>query len=86
MFRASFGLPRTIHGRPRLVQVRGRDFYKMSLGKASSESHIYEAALEDSYIVLGWGSDEDWSDPKYERWQDTAFADWRPPYYTNKVG
>jgi 5-methylcytosine-specific restriction protein B len=55
----------------------GRQFFKMSLGRARTESHIYEAAIAGNYIVLGWGGDVDWSDPKYDssqavfdRWQE----------------
>jgi len=43
-----------------------RKFYKMSLGQTGIDEDIYEAALKGDYIVLGWGGDEDWSDPKYE--------------------
>jgi len=44
----------------------GRTFYKMSLGQTGIDDDIYEAALKGDYIVLGWGGDEDWSDPRYK--------------------
>jgi 5-methylcytosine-specific restriction protein B len=49
--------------------LNGRQFFKMSLGRAGSEDHIYEAAIDGGYIVLGWGGDVDWSDPQYEEYQ-----------------
>jgi hypothetical protein len=64
-------------GRPGKFDFTGRQFFKMSLGRARTESHIYDAAIEGSYIILGWGGDVDWSDAKYEeyhavfdRWQE----------------
>jgi len=54
----------------------GRQFFKMSLGRARTESHIYEAAIEGNYIVLGWGGDIDWSDSKYNDYQ-TIVDRWR---------
>lgn len=49
--------------------LSGRRVYKMSLGRAGSEDHIYDAAIAGSYAVLGWGGKEDWSDPKYENYK-----------------
>jgi 5-methylcytosine-specific restriction enzyme B len=46
-----------------------RQFFKMSLGRAGTEDHIYDAAIEGGYIVLGWGGEVDWSDPRYEDYQ-----------------
>jgi 5-methylcytosine-specific restriction protein B len=48
--------------------LAGRHFYKMSLGRASDQSEVYKAALEGGYIALGWGGENDWSDPKYSNW------------------
>jgi hypothetical protein len=45
--------------------LEGRNFFKMSLGRAADQSEIYKAALEGNYIALGWGGDIDWSDPDY---------------------
>ncbi|MGB8841780.1 MAG: AAA family ATPase [Aliidongia sp.] len=54
-----------------------RKFFKMSLGQARTETHVYDAAIAGNYIVLGWGGNVDWSDPKYneyravfDRWQE----------------
>ncbi|WP_348263277.1 AAA family ATPase [Telmatobacter sp. DSM 110680] len=53
-----------------------RQFFKMSLGRASTESHIYQAAIAGNYIVLGWGGDLDWSDTKYDDFQ-AVFDRWQ---------
>jgi len=55
--------------------LNGRRVYKMSLGRAGSEDHIYEAAISGGYAILGWGGAEDWSDPKYENYQ-AVFDRW----------
>lgn len=41
--------------------LSGRRVFKMSLGRAGSEDHIFDSAIEGNYIVLGWGGDVDWS-------------------------
>lgn len=55
--------------------ITGRRVFKMSLGRAGSEDHIYDAAILGGYAVLGWGGLEDWSDPKYENYQE-VFDRW----------
>ena len=55
--------------------LSGRNFIKMSLGRAGIDDHIYDAALEGDYIVLGWGGEVDWSDPRYENY-DEVFRKW----------
>ncbi|KQQ29440.1 hypothetical protein ASF53_19610 [Methylobacterium sp. Leaf123] len=55
--------------------LAGRSVYKMSLGRAGSEDHIYEAAILGGYAVLGWGGSEDWSAPEYENYQ-VVFDRW----------
>jgi 5-methylcytosine-specific restriction protein B len=62
-------------GKPTGLDLTGREFFKMSLGRAGSEDHIYDAAIEGDYIVLGWGGDVDWSDPKYNDYQ-AIFDKW----------
>jgi len=52
--------------------LAGRNFFKMSLGEAKTESHIYDAALKGNYVALGWGGDVDWSDQKYESLEAVA--------------
>lgn len=41
--------------------ISGRKVFKMSLGRAGSEDHIFDAAIEGDYVVLGWGGDVDWT-------------------------
>ncbi len=57
---------------------RGRKIFKMSLGRswAAEDDAIYQDAIRDGYVVLGWGGDVDWSDPRFgkpeaikERWR-----------------
>lgn len=56
-------------GQSRGFDLSGRQIFKMSLGRAGSEDHIYDAGIEGGYIVLGWGGEVDWSDPKYDQYQ-----------------
>ena len=44
----------------------GRRFWKMGLGQIGVEDSIYEAAISDDHITLGWGGNVDWSDPRFE--------------------
>lgn len=46
--------------------LAGRQVFKMSLGRAGVEDHIYDAAIKGDYIALGWGGQVDWSDARYE--------------------
>ena len=55
--------------------LAGRQFIKMSLGRAGVEDHIYDAAIEGNYVVLGWGGEVDWSDPQYDEY-DAIFKKW----------
>ena len=48
------------------VDVAGRNFFKMSLGRATDQGEIYDAAIEGGYIALGWGNEHDWSDTTYD--------------------
>jgi 5-methylcytosine-specific restriction protein B len=52
-----------------------RQFFKMSLGRAGSEDHIYDAAIEGGYIVLGWGGEINWSESRYEDYRE-IFNKW----------
>lgn len=63
-------------GRPGHFDFKGRNFFKMSLGRAYTDSHIYDAAIEGGYISLGWGRDVDWSDAKYENY-DAIYDEWQ---------
>ncbi|MFC4594099.1 AAA family ATPase [Sphingobium tyrosinilyticum] len=62
-------------GRSGGYDVGDHQFFKMSLGRAGAEDHIYDAAIEGGYIVLGWGGEVDWSDPRYEDYQ-AIFDKW----------
>ncbi|MFN3725234.1 MAG: AAA family ATPase [Allosphingosinicella sp.] len=62
-------------GRGGGFDLAGRQFIKMSLGRAGAEDHIYDAAIEGGYAVLGWGGEVDWSDPRYEDWGE-IFNKW----------
>lgn len=50
---------RTANERP--FELGGRKVFKMSLGRAGVEDHIFQDAVDGDYIVLGWGGDVDWS-------------------------
>ena len=47
-------------------EIGDRQVFKMSLGRAGVEDHIFDAAITGNYIGLGWGGDIDWSDPRYD--------------------
>lgn len=53
----------------------GRQFFKMSLGRAGQEEHVFDAAIQGNYIVLGWGGEVDWSDPRYREY-DEVYRRW----------
>lgn len=53
-------------GRSGGFNLGGRKLFKMSLGRAGVEDHIYDAAIDGNYVVLGWGGEVDWSDPRYD--------------------
>lgn len=57
---------------------RSRKVFKMSLGRswASEDDAIYQDAIRDGYVTLGWGGEVDWSDPCYEKW-DAIKERWR---------
>lgn len=62
------------------------NFYKMSLGRAWEEEHIYDAAMAGGYVVLGWGGDVDWTDPQYEDWYAVANRWRQQPGEENAAG
>jgi 5-methylcytosine-specific restriction protein B len=55
-------------GRGGGFELDGRKVFKMSLGRSGEEDYIFDAAIEGGYVVLGWGGEVDWSDPRYEEW------------------
>ena len=60
---------------------RNRKIFKMSLGRswASEDDVIYQDAIRDGYVVLGWGGEVDWSDPRYDAW-DAIKERWRQDF------
>jgi len=58
------------------IDLAGRQFFKMSLGRAGVEDEIYDAAIAGGYISLGWGRELDWSDPTYANY-DAILQRWR---------
>lgn len=62
------------HGRavtPPPAIDRSQKVFKMSLGRsrASEDDAIYQDAIRDGYVTLGWGGEIDWSDPRYSTWE-----------------
>ena len=53
-------------GRTGGFEIGDRQVFKMSLGRAGVEDHIFDAAITGNYIGLGWGGDIDWSGPRYD--------------------
>lgn len=41
------------------------NFWKMGLGAIGSEHDVYEQAIANDYIALGWGGDVDWSSDNF---------------------
>ncbi|MFZ2996981.1 AAA family ATPase [Sphingobium sp.] len=63
------------HGSGTAYDMTGRRVFKMSLGRAGSEDHIFDAAVEGGYVVLGWGGDIDWTpfdtyEAIHEKWNE----------------
>lgn len=61
---------RTIAASGQLID-RSQKIFKMSLGRASAaeDDAIFQDAIDGGYVVLGWGGDVDWSDPRFDRWE-----------------
>lgn len=43
----------------------GRSFWKMGQGAIGSEEDVYESAIANNYIALGWGGAIDWSPERF---------------------
>jgi hypothetical protein len=65
-------------GKADTVDATGRQVFKMSLGRAGVEDHIFDAAIDGGYVALGWGGKEDWSDSRYDGDQgyDAIYKRW----------
>lgn len=53
----------------------GRRFWKMGQGAIGSEDEVYDAALANRYIALGWGGTIDWSAERFSTF-DAIKAEW----------
>jgi len=47
----------------------GRNFWKMGQGAIGSEDEVYDAALAEGYIALGWGGSIDWSPERFSSFE-----------------
>jgi hypothetical protein len=66
----------------------GRKFWKMSLGRVGQQDSVYDRAIEDGHISLGYGRDIDWSDARFAtldairtEWESAPREDDRPSNY-----
>ena len=64
--------------------LAGRQFWKMGLGAIGSEDHVYNAAVAENYVALGWGKDVDWSDPRFADLQEMR-KEWTTRYPEDKT-
>jgi 5-methylcytosine-specific restriction protein B len=53
----------------------GRRFWKMGQGAIGSEDEVYDAAIANNYITLGWGGTIDWSDDRFTTFEAIK-AEW----------
>lgn len=53
----------------------GRRFWKMGQGAIGTEDDVYESAVANNYIALGWGGSIDWSDERFSTF-DAIKAEW----------
>lgn len=53
-----------------IESLKKKRIFKMSLGRASDQGEVYEQALDEGIILLGWGGDEDWTDEKYVAYEE----------------
>lgn len=56
-------------------EFSGRRFWKMGQGAIGSEDDVYDAAVANSYIALGWGGSINWSDERFSNF-DAIKAEW----------
>ncbi|MEZ5985995.1 MAG: AAA family ATPase [Hyphomonas sp.] len=64
---------------------RSRGIFKITLGRRGEQEDRVLEGLENSLIHLGWGGDIDWSDPRYEEF-DEIFKTWKAEKDPNVTG
>lgn len=59
-------------------KIEGRQAFKMSIGQSSDDekAYLFDEAIEKERVMLGYGGEVDWSDPKYEKF-DAIKARWK---------
>jgi len=57
------------------LDLNRRRFWKMGQGAIGSEDDVYEDAIANDYITLGWGGTIDWSDERFSSF-DAIKAEW----------
>lgn len=57
------------------LDLTGRRFWKMGQGAIGTEDDVYEEALANGYIALGWGGTIDWSPERFSSF-DAIKAAW----------
>lgn len=55
--------------------LAGRRFWKMGQGTIGTEDDVYEHALANSYVALGWGGTIDWSPERFSSFEAIK-AEW----------
>jgi 5-methylcytosine-specific restriction protein B len=53
----------------------GRRFWKMGQGAIGTEDEVYDAAIANNYITLGWGGSIDWSSEEFSTFEAIK-AEW----------
>ncbi|WP_206379285.1 AAA family ATPase [Sphingobium yanoikuyae] len=54
----------------------GRRFWKMGQGAIGSEDDVYDSAVANNYVTLGWGGTIDWSSDRFSTF-DAIKAEWQ---------
>jgi DNA polymerase III delta prime subunit len=49
---------------------RSRSVYKIALGKRENQEELIQQALDKSLIHIGWGGDIDWSDDRFDAFEE----------------
>ncbi|MBN8500437.1 MAG: AAA family ATPase, partial [Sphingomonadales bacterium] len=53
----------------------GRRFWKMGQGAIGTEDDVYDSAVANNYVTLGWGGSIDWSDEQFSTFEAIK-AEW----------